>query len=379
MQHLPEELLWCELMAEIELPVIVTAIANSELEGFVAGSLFTQGWNVIFRALDVVGLEAYLNTEGLALKNIVLIYSPDLPDISPSIIDRWQLQVRNVIGFTNQDPSGSQYFGIHSIPKDITELASIVRGSVRAPLLRSGFYSPEVSRRSYVIALGGASTASGCTTLAMNLAMELSVLGRATLLLDADVRRPSMAALLGVRKLDAGDSWKVIAPQLSAGELTQERVRTLEDYMKPALSDFDFIIIDLGAVEDLGESLTDRRWSATMNHWSCDNADELWFLGKADLLGVHRMEILVKQFSQIAMKAKTSVLMNMKAPGRRGGDEESVFLAAIAPLKPRRVFTLPRDARGPLKAQRERATLIEVDDRGTLRKAIAKIAVELAE
>ena len=116
-----------------------------------------------------------------------------------------------------------------------------------------------------------------------------------------------------------------------------------------------------------------------MNHWSCDNADELWFLGKADLLGVHRMEILVKQFSQIAMKAKTSVLMNMKAPGRRGGDEESVFLAAIAPLKPRRVFTLPRDARGPLKAQRERATLIEVDDRGTLRKAIAKIAVELAE
>ncbi|MEI6843873.1 MAG: adenylyl-sulfate kinase [Actinomycetes bacterium] len=366
-------------MAEIELPVIVTAIANSELEGFVSGTLFSQGWSVVYRALDLAGLERYLSGEALTLLNIVLVYSPDLPDITPSAIALWQGKIRNVIGFSANSDDSAIYLGIHPVPKDVTELASIVRGSVRAPLLRSGMSSPESRRRAHVIALGGASTASGCTTVALNLAMELSVLGKSTLLLDGDVHRPAIAALLGVRKLDSGDSWKVIAPNLSAGEITQERVRVLEQYMTRALSDFDYVIIDLGTVEDLGESLTDRRWAAALNHWACDHSDEIWFLGKADVLGIYRMELLVRQFSQIAMKAKVSILLNMKAPGRKGSDDEGVFLASIAPLKPQRIYTLPRDSRAPGKAERERATLIEVDDRNGLRKAIAKIAVELTQ
>jgi hypothetical protein len=364
-------------MAEIELPVIVTAIANSDLEGFVSGSLFTQGWSVVYRALDLSGLERYLTSDCATLANTVLIYSPDLPNISPAAIDAWHGKLRNVIGFSSHSDDDSAYFGVHPIPKDVTELASVVRGSVRTPLLRSGVRPLESKRRAHVIAVGGATTAAGCTSLAINLAMELSVLGKSVLLLDGDFRRPSIAALLGVRKLDTGESWKVIAPNLSAGEITQERVRILDQYMEPALLEFDYIIIDLGTIEDLGFSLTDRRWGACLNHWSCDNSNEMWFLGRADILGIYRMDLLVKQFSQIAINSAVSVLMNMKAPGRKGSDEEGLFLTSIAPLKPARIYTLPRDPRSLQKAHLERCTLIEIDDRSALRKAIAKIAVEL--
>ena len=38
-------------MSELEMPTVITAIANPEAEGFVAGTLYAQGWNVVFRAV----------------------------------------------------------------------------------------------------------------------------------------------------------------------------------------------------------------------------------------------------------------------------------------------------------------------------------------
>ena len=61
-------------MAEIELPVIITAIANSELEGFVAGTLYSQGWSVIYRALDTSSLELFLESMASQVKSVLLIY-----------------------------------------------------------------------------------------------------------------------------------------------------------------------------------------------------------------------------------------------------------------------------------------------------------------
>ena len=38
-------------MSELEMPTVITAIANPEAEGFVAGTLYAQGWNVVFLSL----------------------------------------------------------------------------------------------------------------------------------------------------------------------------------------------------------------------------------------------------------------------------------------------------------------------------------------
>ena len=109
----------------------------------------------------------------------------------------------------------------------------------------------------------------------------------------------------------------------------------------------------------------------------CDSADEIWFIGKADVLGNLRFSSFIRNFSQVSIRAKVGVLLNMKTPSRRTPELETTFLASSAALHPKRVLTLPRDARAVSKAQSEHATLIEMDDGSTLRKGIAKIALEV--
>jgi len=365
-------------MAEIALPVVVTAIANSELEGFVAGTLFSQGWNVVFRALDIASLKTFIDADLLQSKNIVLVYSPDLPGISAEIVSSLQSKVRQIVGFSTHASADQDYSGLFDAPQEPAELLNLVRGFVRAPLLRSAVVESRKARRARVIAIGSASGSAGCTSLAINLAMELSALGHETLLIDADVRHPSIAPLLSLHKLDTEHSSRSIAPHLSVSEFTRERVCGLGDYLNDLFSKVDFALIDLGAIEGISDSLTDRRWTASLMHWSCEQADELWLVSKGDVLSVHRLESLVRDFSQITIRAKVSVAMNMSSRGRKGKYRSEQFLAAIAPLRPQNVFTFPRDVRAVTQAEEERATLIEIDDKSPLRKSIARIAVGLS-
>jgi len=365
-------------MAEIALPLIVTAIANSEQEGFVAGTLFSEGWNVIHRALDAHSLSSFLEKLSNESENVILIYSPDLSDLSPDLIAGYQRVLRQVVGFALEAREHTEYSGLLSMPTDASELLNIIRSYVRAPLLRRAELLPTSVRRAKVIALGTPSGSTGCTTVAINLAMELSLLGKETLLLDADVRRPSVAVLLSQHKLDTDLEARIIAPHLSLSEFTQSRISQFPDYLDRFTGKYDFIVIDLGTIEGVSDSLTDRRWTSTLIHWSCERADELWIVGKADVLGIYRMTSLAKNFDEVTIKASVSVLLNMKESGKKGDDRGSHFASVVATLKPYRMYSLPRDSRSAIKAESERAFLVEISEKGQLRKSIAKIAVEVS-
>ena len=60
-------------MAEIALPVIVTAISNSEQESFVSGTLFTQGWSVIHRAVDFDSLRDFVTSKPDLASSAILV------------------------------------------------------------------------------------------------------------------------------------------------------------------------------------------------------------------------------------------------------------------------------------------------------------------
>lgn len=365
-------------MAEIVLPVVVTAIANTEFESFVAGTLFSQGWNVIFRALDIASLSTFIDADLVQSRNVVLIYSPDLPEVSAESIATFAGKVRQVVGFSSGEPADQDYVGLFGIPHDAAELLNLVRGFVRAPLLRSTSTVTNKKRQARVIAIGSSSGSPGCTSLAINLAMELSVLGRDVVLVDADIRHPSIAPLLSLHKLDAEHSSRNIAPHLNVSEFHRERVPELQMYLDDLFDKCDFAIVDLGSIQGISDSLTDRRWTSSMINWSCEQADDLWIVGKSDVLSIHRLESLVRDFSQLTIRAKLSIALNMNSRGRRGKIREGLFLAAAAPLRPQHVMTLPRDVRSITRAEEERATLLEIDDRSPLRKSIARLAVELS-
>jgi hypothetical protein len=364
-------------MSELEMPVVITAIASAEAEGFIAGTLFTQGWSIIFRAIDWDSLESFIHSNQEIARGALLLFASDLPGISKEKVDSMALKISQSIGFSVGQHLSSEFNQLHELPKVSTELVTLVRGFVRAPLLHGQNTPQRADRRAHVIALGSAGSYTGCTMVAINLAMELSILEKSTLLIEGNYRAPSIANFLAMRNISSDSEWKSIAPHLSLAEITQEHANEIAQFMARAAQEFEYIIIDLGSISGLSNRLTDRRWTSTMTTWCCDQADELMIISRADQLGAYRLAQVAELLKNTSLCASLSFIMNMKSPGKRGDNEEAKFLTSTTPLKPIRVRSIQRDSRAVVAAEDERATLAEINVRSNVRKSIADLAREL--
>jgi Mrp family chromosome partitioning ATPase len=362
-------------MPDQELPVVITAIADAQFEGFVSGTLFAQGWSVIFRAIDTEALENYCTNNPQAAAGALLIYAPDLPGITSETITNLALKVKQIVGFTREPNPATT--GLHSFPTTITDLVSVVRGFVRAPMLRQSSQIIRQTRKAHVLAIGSAGSDTGCSTIALNLAMELSVLEKSTLLVDANFRAPSIAALIAIRNVQSESGWRTIAPKLAIAEISQEEAGSVDQFMETATQHFDNVVIDLGSISGLSNRLTDRRWTSTMTTWSCDQGDELMVIARPDLLGIHRLEQVCALLEKTSIRSQISFTLNMRSQGKKGEDEEARFLATTTRLRPLSVRVIGRDLRAATGALEQKCTLIEVNARSSLRKSIASIASEI--
>jgi Mrp family chromosome partitioning ATPase len=228
-----------------------------------------------------------------------------------------------------------------------------------------------------VIAVGSAGSYTGCTMLSMNLAMELSILEKSTLLIEGNYRAPSIAAYLAMRNINSDSEWKNIAPNLALVEIDQEHAGKIDEFMDRAAREFEYIVIDLGSISGLSNRLTDRRWTSTMTTWCCDQADELMIVSRADQLGAHRLNQVIELLHSTSVRASLSFVMNMKSPGKRGENEQAKFLTSTTALKPIRVRSISKDSRAIAAAEDEHATLVEINVRSNVRKSIAELAREL--
>ena len=364
-------------MSELEMPTVITAIASSETEGFIAGTLFAQGWSVVFRAIDWESLERYINANQEAAHGALLLFASDLPGISKAKVDSLGAKIRQTFGFSIGQQQNSDLIELNEVPKLATDLVSLVRGFVRAPMVRGANTPQRAARKASVIAVGSAGSYTGCTTLAINLAMELSLLEKSTLLIEGNYRAPSIAAYLAMRNINSDTPWKTIAPHLSLTEIDQEHAGSIDEFMDRAAAEFEVIIIDLGSISGLSNRLTDRRWTSTMTTWCCDQADELMIVSRADHLGAHRLAQVIELLQNTSVRAKLSFIMNMKSPGKRGESEDAKFLSITTALKPIRIRSIAKDPRAIVAAEDEHATLVEINVRSNLRKSIAELAREL--
>jgi Mrp family chromosome partitioning ATPase len=364
-------------MSELEMPAVITAISSSETEGFIAGTLFAQGWSVVFRAIDWESLERFINTNQEIARGALLLFASDLPGISKNAVDSLSINVRQAIGFSVGQDLKSEFMGLHEVPQSTTELVTLVRGFVRAPMVRGVNTPHRIVRHARVIAVGSAGSHTGCTMLAINLAMEMSVLEKSVLLIEGNYRAPSIAAFLAMRNINSDSEWKTIAPHLSLAEIDQNNAGTIDDFVTRASVEFDYIIIDLGSISGLSNRLTDRRWTSTMTTWCCDQADELLIVSRADNLGAHRLTQVIDLLGSTLIRASLSFVMNMKSPGKRGENEESKFLSCVTVLKPIRIRSIAKDSRAIMAAEDEHATLVEINARSNVRKTIADLAREL--
>jgi Mrp family chromosome partitioning ATPase len=365
-------------MVEGSNHAIITAISDSNFEGFVSSNLHSQGWDIVARSVDIASLQAFLSHNPEAAKNSILIYAPDLPGFSNDTITVLRTQVRHLIGYgTESELAGFPFLSPR--PSDPAELVSQIRS-----VLRREFREPLISSQkgtnlagAKVIAIGSAGSATGATTLAINLAMESSLLEKRTLLIDGNSFEPTISIALELRNLRADQNPRLISQLLWAYELTETKSTTFVNFMTSAYVNFDLIVIDLGSISNLAIKLTDRRWTSQCLIWSSDNCDEIWINSRPDEVGRFRLARVIKELNKNKIKARLQFVANLEVPRRRNDQGAHELAEQIDQLNPINRLTLPRDNRAVAAAATSYSSLSEASPKSMLRKAIFKIASDI--
>ena len=360
-------------MANSLAPVAMTAISHPDSEGFISGALFEQGWSVQFRALDADSLLE--SVQSFTGKELSIFISTDLDGLDNDKLEILKTLSQKLYLFAAPH-SALQFQGAVTFPESTLELATLIRSKQRAPLIQSQRQSEKITAR--VIAIASAGHGYGTTTLALNLAHELAILGKRTLLVDADPVTPSISQLLNQRQLRESKSWRSLHENLSLMELCQDNIGENIAALDDASTSFDFIILDLSILTNLSTQLTGRRWDSEGLIWASKYADQLWITAKSDLRGIEQLNHVVRDLVANEIKPKIRLVQVAHTLGRKTESElEKISLAAVQ-IKTLSPLAIPHDAKATTEASERQISLAECNPRGALRKSLEKLADNLS-
>lgn len=358
-------------MVELSMSAI-TGIKDAEHEGFIAGTLYSQGWNITLRALDCDDIIQALTH--VRDQKPILLLATDLDGLTVARVAEFRAQGFTVFLFSSQ-PHLAEYSGCIAFPSTALDVVAMIRGSLRAPLIRPAQNSMIKTART--IAFASASHGSGCTLIASNIAVELSLLGHKVLLVDAHAQFPAVAQSLGQRGLK--DGFTSISENLWGYEITQDTLAADITHLYEAQAQYQFIIIDLGTIRNFAASLTSRRWENETLIWACQSADRLIFVTKDDRISLERLRQVLRECAPNSIKPKISFIHNLRAPGKKKSDSDESLLQSITPIAADSVMQIVKDSRSAERAERDCTSLYEANDKSALRRAIAEIAGLIAK
>lgn len=359
-------------MDNLVTPAVITAIADPDFEGVVSSALFSQGWSVIARALDMQSLE--MEIAKCDVSQVILIYSSDLPGISLVRLQELTRSGITLFGFADAVGSAQSLPEISPRPTSSAELLAYIRGNIRSPSLRTPLLQPTPNLKAKIIGIGSASHSTGNTVLAINLAQESALLGAKTLLIDANFQAPAIATLLDLRKVSDENKWRDISENLSISEITQNKAAGFNILALEAAAYFDIIYIDLGTLANISSDLTDRRWASQIKIWVSNLAKNIIITSTAELLQQRRLKDLQQDLSKISIVPDISLAMLGASDYRK---RDSPISASTYPMS--QIWQIPFDARVCSLAMRERTTLAQVSAKSALRKAFLNIAIQITD
>lgn len=263
-------------------------------------------------------------------------------------------------------------------------------------------------RRGSVIAVWGATGAPGRTTVAVQLADELSRLGAATLLVDADVYGAAVGAVLGL--LDESAGLAAACRHAAAGRLDAEalaglcwqlnthlrvltgiplasrwpelRPAAVESVLATARTLAEFTVVDCGfnleTDEELSfDTLAPRRNAATLA--VLDGADVVIAVGAADPIGMQRLVRALAELQDLQPAAPVWVVLNRVRRTVVPGDVGAELTGAMRRFAGRDpVALLPYDLESLDAALVTGRSLAEARPNGPLRAELVKLAASVA-
>ena len=348
-------------MTRSEIPQleVITAIPDAESEDFLAQLLFSQGWNIIFRAFDFGALRAFLKARGAELRTVI-VYQSRFPGFDPEIKEEF-------------DSSTVTFICLDEIAFTSHEIMVAIRNELRAPMLQnaksSGAASDEVadfeisssqrsrattpspgfltypsapkssnpgswvkpadtrvqsggqmiqranrpskqlSRDRSVIAVTGSSGAPGRTRFSTALADQFA-LGGTTLLIDADIRSHGM----GINaKKDRRGSVEVVPLD------RESRPTRIPDGIESA-------VVDLGVLPGLSEAVNDRRWYGSLVNNVLDQASHLVYISKSTSASMTELSQFIREYPLLLKRLPVSYICILTGHSRELREWESKFL-----------------------------------------------------
>lgn len=359
-------------MDEFVQPGVITAIADAEFEGMVSSALYESGWSVIARPLDFATLAKSISEAGT--KDILVIFSVDLPGLTQVHLQKLSPADTSLLGFADAAGSARGFSGISQRPTSPEELLAYIRGNIRSPLLRVPLLQSKQKFKAEIIGIGSAGHYTGATTLALNLAQELALLDKKTLLIDANFQGSAIATLLDLRKIADEDRWRDLSENFSVAEITQSKIIDFPMRAIEAAAYFDFIIVDLGSLQNISNDLLDRRWSSQVKIWVSRFAHSILITSGSDQLQSKRLKSLCDELAELKLQAQISLYI---VPTETLNKRERFQIVDFQPFTPKEVLYLPLDSKLCAAARKEHTSLSEINAKAPLRKAFAAIALQI--
>ena len=285
------------MKSEIPQLQVVTAISDSDCEDFVSQLLFSQGWSIIYRAIDMAGLMEFLEARNGDLRTVV-IFKSDLPNFSAEMLESSaNSKVKNIC--------------IDDIEINSHKLMTFIRGQLRLPLIATASQNSQNSQnlqvpavlKPCVITITGTVGAPGRSSVALNIANYLAATSQVNLF-DADTRAPALDYFIG----RAGNNHENL--NLSS-LISQEKSIEVTIGKSSSVS-----IVDLGPLPPLTEVVNDRRWQAGFINRTLEETTTLIYLCKSNGLSLIRLEQFMSQFPVLLRRLPIIYILNQSGSTR---------------------------------------------------------------
>jgi len=291
------------VQSEIPQLQVITAISDADCEDFVSQLLFSQGWSIIFRAIDMSGLAKFLEERTGALRTVV-IYKSDLPEFEQELLNKFlSPKITHIC--------------IDNIETNSHILMTHIRGQLRLPLIIESTKFEDRSKpnnlttlasalkQPCVITITGTVGAPGRSSVALNIANYLAE-GSEVNIYDADSRAPALDYLLG-RAVKSSENLSLVD------------ISTLSKSAEISIPDRSRIsVVDLGPLPPLEEVVNDRRWQAGFINRTLEETTTLIYLCKSNGLSLIRLEQFISQFPVLLRKLPIIYILNQSRSTREG-------------------------------------------------------------
>lgn len=324
----------------------ITAIADVRLEGSVTTSLHRLGWEVAYRATSEAGLISALNEYPKAL----VISSDDfrsLHHITPA-----------------------RQISLPSKTKSITdgELRELLRNLDQGQGSQRRTLEP-TKARIYLVASNGRTV--GASTIALNLAQELSKFAGSTLLLDCNSWSPYLARHLSINGINREIA---ITPfGFSVGEIQS---RDSLNQLATSLRSYDRIIIDYGQLQNSIVKANGRRAHEEIFFWAIHAQSSLLLLSRNDAKSLEEAARTMEEIKQLNPGIKRHLLLTLTSVLSRR--ERARLVENSAARFGASCSLISRDRRSVLEMEEKGSTFSEVAPRSLVLGELRELMEELS-